>query len=265
MAGEEISVQETGQESVNSTSDENQEQKALPENSSEIGTEQTSQANEDAGNTEQPVKPAKTPWYQHRINELTRERKAAEEARQRDVARLEADLAAARAGTTQETRTQSTPDIERTIEERAQQIALEQTQQTAYNDACNKVYSAGKKEFTGGEGLSFDTALAQIGMLGEVKPEFIQAATVLDNGHRVLHHLGSNLDLANELMNLPPVQLAIRMAEINSTLGKPSTKPVSRAPAPITQINGVGANDDLSRASLDSFMERRNRDAPIRR
>jgi len=265
---EQTSDQATGQENVIPTTGlDDQVLETSPENSSsEDGTGQNSQTQTDAGTTTiQPVKPAKTPWYQHRINELTRERKTAEEAevtRRQEVDRLTAELAVARGTTVTQPNTTTAPDIDRLVQERA----TAQLKQQSFNDACNRVYSSGQDEFKGGEGqLAFDAALTQLGMLGTIPPEFLEAATALEGGHRVLHYLGSNLDVASELMHLPPVQLAIRMSALSANMGKSSQKPVSRTPAPITPISGAGTNDDLSKANLSTFMERRNRDAPIKR
>lgn len=265
----ELSGQQQVQGTVIPTTDftQSQEQVVLPENSSsESGAGQTSQENVNAGTkTPEAAKPPKTPWYQQRINELTRERKESEEARQRDVARYESELLTARASNqnTQANNQQaSNVDIDRLVQERT----TAQMKQQSFNDACNKVYSAGQNEFRGTDGnLAFDAALAQLGLIGQMPPHFVEAATALDGGHKVLYHLGNNLDLASELLSLPPVQLAIRMAALNTDLGKPKSNPVSRAPAPIQTVSGSGVNDDLSKASLDSFMERRNRDKPIRK
>lgn len=250
-----------------------QQQEVVPEDSSEIGAEQNSQtANINAGaeNTKEK-KPPKTPWYQIRINELTRERKEAEEREKREVERLTAELRTVRNssnpnGVTTSTTTapagQTQEEFNRAVQEHAKVLKT----QSDFNAACGKVYSTGQNEFKGVDGqITFDAALAQLGQLGDIPPELLQAVTTLDNGHRVLFHLGNDLDMASELIRLPPVQLAIRIADLNTQLGKPNSKPVSRAPAPITQVSGVGANDDLSKMSINSFMERRNRDAPIRR
>ncbi len=211
------------------------------------------------------TKPAKAPWHTIRINELTRQRKEAEE----EVQRLRAEVAtrqgpaseAAPANNGQVTATQA--EIDRRISEGV--AAQTRTQQ--FNDACNNVFNAGSKEFTGADGtLNFKDSMAQLGQVGEIPPHFIEAATALEDGHKVLHHLGNNPELASELLGLSPVKLAVRMTALSAELGKPTPKPVSRTSAPIKPVNGAGrADTDLSRASLDDFMEARNRAAPIKR
>src|SRR5579859_5768776 len=71
-----------------------QAQEHKPETGSEAGTEQTSQKENAQSEKQDQTDQAKadkkrTPWYQHRINELTRERKEAEEKARREAAENE--------------------------------------------------------------------------------------------------------------------------------------------------------------------------------
>ncbi len=232
---------------------------------SETDTEKTEQEADNAPE-EKPAgvaKPAAPTWPQKRINELTKQRRMAEE----EVVRLKAEVAARN--------TEESPNpiagatfTQAEIDRRIAEGVASQTQQKRFNDACDTIFAAGAKEFSGTDGsLSFKDALGQLGMVGDIPPYFIEAATALDEtGHKVLYHLGNNLDLTTELLTLPPVKLAIRMAALSAELNKPISKPVSRAAPPIKPLSGNGRADvDLSRASLDDFMEARNRVAPIKR
>lgn len=252
-----------------------QEQQQPGTTGSEAGTEQTSQAG-NAGSEQQQQQTdqtkadkKRTPWYQHRINELTRERKETEEKLRREAAeneRLKKTLEAMQRGEEEDqgdgkakpaaTTTAENVDVDKLVADR---VAAEQRTK-AFNDACNNVYQAGKNEFA-----DFDQALGQFGLLGAIPPHFLEAATAIEGGHKVLYHLAHDLDQAKELLALPPVQLAIKLADIRASLGRPS-KPVSRAPAPIKPIDGGGKGEiDLSKASLEQFMEKRNREAPVKR
>jgi hypothetical protein len=245
-----------------------QEQQSGHQSSSETGAEQNSEQQQVEVESTEKVEPAKkdkkgTPWYQHRINELTRERKVSDERAQHETAERtriqEAYEALQRGETKPETQpgNQSQSEIERQVAER-----IESAQRAkSFNDDCNKVFQAGSDEYQ-----NFGAVLSQFSLLGEIPPHFLEAATMLDGGHKVLYHLGQNLDEAAEILTLPPVKLALKMAEIKSQLDKPIQKPVSRTPAPIKPIDGSGKGEvDLSKSSLDDFMERRNRDAPVKR
>ncbi|CAJ0710694.1 hypothetical protein ACPCHQ_17030 [Ralstonia thomasii] len=209
----------------------------------------------------------RTPWYQHRINELTRERKEAAERETREREgreRAERELAALRQGSQGTQDQQSyTPAPQSATQQPVDMEAAKQEwmRQKSFDDACTAIYNAGAKEYS-----DFDSALKQIGMVGEIPQHFLEAAVNLEDGHKVLYHLGQNPEIAAEMLSLPPVKLAIRMASLKGQLDRPKTQPVSQASAPIKPISGSGAADvDLSKASLDDFMERRNREAPVKR
>lgn len=239
-----------------------QEHQPGTEVASATGAEQTStqQSGEAGSQSSEQAKADKkrTPWYQHRINELTRERKEAQEARDRETAELRRKLEELQRGQT-DTSTQQTKPASQSVD--LEKAKAEWMREKSFNDACTAIYNAGAKEFK-----DFDETLKQIGMVGEVPQHFYEAVTEIPDGHKVLYHVGQNPDLARELISLSPVKLAIRMADIKAQVDRPQTKPVSQTPAPIKPINGAGAGDvDLSKASLDDFMERRNREAPVKR
>jgi hypothetical protein len=187
------------------------------------GTDQTAPAVEQT----QQDKP-KNDWVQRRIDQLTREKH--EEKRQREA--LEAQLQQYRqpAETTQQPsqRQMSADDV------RAEAKRL--IQQEKFDDACNKVFDAGKTEFP-----DWDSSLRTFQMLGGASPEFLEAVTAMDAGHKVLHHLGQNPETAERLLSLPPLRMALELARLESTVGQAKPKPVSNAPAPINPIGGRSA------------------------
>ncbi|WP_024873151.1 hypothetical protein [Tolumonas lignilytica] len=244
--------------------------------SSETGAEQNTasgqqadQGNGESGGQGQQQQTKKTPWYQHRINELTRKQKEESERATRaesERQRLEAQLASyqnqqpqqgQQQSATQQPVQQSQQDVDRLVQERVQQ----QLKQQSFNDRCNQIYQDGIKEFP-----DFGESIKSFADLGGLPDGFVEAAISLDGGHRVLHHLSQNLELAFELKNLSPIQLGARMSQLSSDLKKPTTKPVSSAPSPVKPIDGGSSRGDidLSKASLDEFMEQRAK-KPIKR
>lgn len=178
--------------------------------------------------TTQQEKP-KNDWVQRRIDQLTREKH--EEKRQREA--LEAQLQQYRqpAETTQQPnqRQMSADDV------RAEAKRL--IQQEKFDDACNKIFDAGKSEFAG----DWDSSLKTFQMLGGATPDFLEAVTSMDNGHKVLHHLGQNPEVAERLLSLPPLRMALELARLETTVSQAKPKPVSNAPAPINPIGGRSA------------------------
>jgi DNA repair exonuclease SbcCD ATPase subunit len=214
-------------------------------NSAEATTEQSQEAEQQ---TEQKEK--KTPWFEKRISEVTREKyehkRAAEQAMQ-EAQQLREQLARVQSGEQYEA---PEADVMTLAEQRAQQLLAERS----FNEACNKVYHTGKTEFP-----DFDQAVSNLQMVG-VGREFLELATTSDAGAKLIHHLGTDLDEAARIAALPPVQMARELTRLEFKLAQPVAKPVSKAPAPITPIGAGGASDSGLRDDLpiDEWM-RRNR------
>jgi hypothetical protein len=185
------------------------------------GTDQSAAAVEQT----QQEKP-KNDWVQRRIDQLTREK--------HEALRRAAD-AEARASQGQQSTGEQQTDRRMTPDEiRAEAKKL--IQQEKFDDACNKVFDAGKTEFP-----DWDSSLRTFQMLGGASPEFLEAVTAMDAGHKVLHHLGQNPETAERLLSLPPLRMALELARLESTVGQAKPKPVSNAPAPINPIGGRSA------------------------
>lgn len=243
---EEVSGQQPtpqGEPAINA----NQEVKA----NESVKTPETAPNMPDQGeNAEIPKKPEKAAWYIDTISGLRiGKREAEEKARV-----LEAENAALKAG--QKTDTISLTDAE--IDKRAaEKAAINQ-----FNDKCNNIAEQGKKDFA-----TFDAALANlraVGALGEnSNPAFLQTVAELPNAHKLLNHLGNNLDEAARINSLTPLKMAIELARIETAINTVATKPVSKAAAPITPITGGSgvASGDLSdpNISMDDFARIRNK------
>lgn len=192
----------------------------------------------EAVTTETPVttevkteEPKKAPWFQTRIDHITKEKyeeKRARESAEARIRELEAQLSG---GSTTQTHAQpiDPASIHRLAAEQAQEIVRQQN----FNQSCNRVYESGKKEL----GPEFDTAIQNFNMLGGLAahPALVEVATTLPDGHKVLHHLGTNLDEASRILSLPPMQMALEVARISNEVKRAK---VSNAPPPIKPING---------------------------
>lgn len=197
------------------------------------------QQQQDPQQAQQPdqQEPKRTPWFQTRIDELTRarheERRRADEAQQR-LAQYEQQF---------EQMQQATPDQQHQphqfdVRTLAQQEASRMLAEQRFTEQCNKVYGAGKAEFQ-----DFDQAVANLQMVG-VSRDFLELATSSDAGAKLLHHLGTDLDEAARIASLPPVQMARELTRLEFKLGQPAApKPVSKAPAPITPLGSSATND----------------------
>lgn len=191
---------------------------------SEPGAEQTAEVVEQSQEAPKP----KNDWVQRRIDQLTREKH--EEKRQREA--LEAQLRQLQPQDTTQSGQAMTPDQIRAEAKRL-------IQQEKFDEACNSVFDAGKKEFS----AEWDSSLRTFQMLGGAPAEFLEAITSMDHGHKVLHALGQEPETAERVLSLPPLRMALELARLEAKVGAsaPTPKPVSKAPAPITPVGGKSA------------------------
>lgn len=188
----------------------------------------------------------KEPWFQKRIGELTREKYEAKRAA--DDARAEAERLRQAIAQGQQGDQNGEADVDALAMRKAEKLVAEQR----FNESCNKVYSDGAKEFQ-----DFDKAVGNLQMVG-VSREFLEMATAADAGHKILHHLGNDLDEAARILALPPLKMARELTKLELKLSQPAAKPVSRAPDPIKPIGSgrttdTGLSDDLP---IDEWMRR---------
>lgn len=194
--------------------------------STEATTEQTQ---EGAPANENPDAPKKEPWFQKRIDVLTREKY--EVRREADEARQEAALLREQIARQQQGEPSQAPagDVETLATQRARQIVAEQS----FNEACNKVYATGKAEFP-----NFDASLANLHLVG-VGREFLELTATSDAGAKLIQHLGTDLDEAARIAALPPLQMARELTRLEIKLSQVKPKPVSNAPAPLSLVTGT--------------------------
>jgi hypothetical protein len=133
-----------------------------------------------------------------------------------------------------------TPDE---VERRADEKARAMTETQRLNDRSNQIYETGVKAFKG----DFDKALSEIQQISPLfdakgKPvPLMQAIFETDEPHKVLHYLGTNLDVAEELADMSPLRAARMLGQIEADLAKkPEPKP-SNAPKPLQPVKAAAA------------------------
>ena len=153
---------------------------------------------------------------------------------------MRAELAAAKSTPSASTQAATAPaatnaSADDLVNERASQLL----KQREFNQRCNDVYNAGKTEI----GADFQKAIDNFNVFGGLGkyPALVDAVTLLPEGHKVLAHLGGNLDEAGRILALPPIQQAIELTKISAQV---RSSPVSHAPAPIVPLGGGSPNPD---------------------
>lgn len=103
-----------------------------------------------------------------------------------------------------------------------------------FNNRCNTAYAKGKEAYKD----DFDVAVRNLQSAGAMTPEMLSVVLEADDPSRLLYELGSNPDHAASLLSMTPAKRAFEIAR----LSQPSPKkpvPLSKAPPPVTQIDGT--------------------------
>jgi hypothetical protein len=170
-------------------------------------------------------KPKQTPWFQKRIDELTREKHDA----RREAERLAQEISALRQPQTDGDGNPVQPPADPVA------IARQMVEQQRFDDACNQIYEKGAADFT-----DFDQALANFRLLGGLPSTLIEAARETDAPHAVLYDLGKNPEEAARILSLPPIRMAAAVAKMAAKTVTPPAPKVSKAPEPVKPLGGVG-------------------------
>lgn len=214
---------------------ENVSQAAPVEAAQILSTEAAKAVPEQAGpatpeGTEQPQKPELTPAereakaLKRRVDRLTRE-KYELHGQLSQLSQRQPDQ-----------QVDSTQLTEDEVNRRAQRIA----ETKAINDKCNEIARVGGKEFP--DFMDKFTALsADVPTFTQDGPTpFMEAILDSENPAALLHHIASNPDLTEELVDLSPRQMVRRLALIERDMGaKGPTPKTSNAPKPIQPVKPI--------------------------
>lgn len=131
-------------------------------------------------------------------------------------------------------------------------LAREIAQVERITEKANGIAADGNKRFEG-FGKAVQTVSAEVGSLfdkrGKATP-IGEAILAADDPAALIHHIGTNPDLAADLADMTPIQQARKLARIEIEMGKPKETKQSTAPKPITPAraavrDGGGLSDDL--------------------
>ena len=230
------------------------------------------------------AEPPKKPWYYQRIDTLAAQRDIERRLRAEHEIRLAAyELRFGKLEDQQEAQPAAQPasgasatgdappqkpvvrPSQRTfpadqVKHEAERIAAHNLRVQAFNEECNSIAEAGKKEF----GAEFDTSIQTLtkdifgGDSRAIVP-FYEAVIETGAGAKVLHALGKDPDEAARIAALPPMKQAVALEQLAAKLRAP--KPVSGAPKPITPVNGKAATPSglVDNLPMDEWVRRRNK------
>lgn len=214
---------------------------------------------------EAPKGPQETPkWATSRIGELTRKEA---QARTREIAAREEVKhwreIAERGGQQQQPGQQQPQQTTNARSEPQQQFDPNEwmnqaTEVAKFNLRCDAVAEKGKAI----EG--FDRSLSTLQMAGLVTPENLPVILdASDAPEKVLHHLGSNPDLAVEILAMSPVRMAKAITKLEQSLTEQPA--VSSAPNPLRPVKSGVTGSGPRMGSREWFEAETKRDAERRK
>jgi len=228
----------------------------------ETGTEETGQADDTGEETEEP--PKRVPWFQKRIDEVTRQKYDAQ--READYWR---GLAEGRIQPQQPQQPQNygPPQLEQfddydqyeqaRIAYVAQQMVDHRLQQAAVEQQRHQVLrSYEEREQAARQALPDFDAVARDPTL-PITPLMAEVIRESDVGPQVAYHLGTNRQEAQRIASLPPHRQAAELGRIEAALGKsPQPQQRNAPPPPPRTVSGLssGINKDPGEMSMSEYV-----------
>lgn len=201
---------------------------------------------------EEPVvKPKKTAEevLKGRVGHLTKTLSAKDEAIAAAIARADAAEALLAAASNTEVPAPAKPSNVYTQEDFDKAVAVRAEVQE-FNRKADDMYNQGASKFN-----DWKDTVGTLVVSGFMNKDLLDAAMAVEDGPTVLHHLGTNLDEAERINALPPIQKAAAIAKLSYSLNTPKVIPVSSAPAPIKPVTGSpNPSVDLQRIADEGDM-----------
>jgi len=188
---------------------------------------------------EQPEKPSDEDEREKALKRMQRriDRRTAELYRER----AEREALAQRLAQLEQPRTEESEAPQRQADPR--EIAREMVEAERIAEKCNAIAAEGSKKFADFED-ALKTVAAETGPLFDRagRPTaLMQVVLESDAPAALLHHLGKNPDVAADLADLTPTQLARRLDRIERDMQAAAKPKVSSAPKPLTPVKASGS------------------------
>ena len=201
-------------------------------------------------------------FVQKRINELTREkheaRREAERTRQ-ELEQLRQEMARLRQPEAPDPNIDLQGYIRHQAEQTARQLVeqergqWQQQQETQRIQSLAQEYSAREADFAATHPDYEESVEAFMSVAG-VNPPLAELLMTSDLGPAVVHYLGTHLDEAARISQLPPHMAAREVTRLETRLAQ-KPKPVTKAPDPVPTVGGGTAQTkDPDRMTTDEWV-----------
>lgn len=200
-------------------------------------------------------------WRLKRINQLTFKTKQLEQENAAGKANQEALLAkvAALQNGQAANPAEAEAQIKALATEMAKGIAAQEIAQAEYTMKIDSVWNKGIDDFP-------DFKECVDNLRGSFDERFMNIvpsmAEALQDAHKIIHHLGTNLDEANRILSLSPARQIAEFTKLEAQLSLPTgSKPISKAPPPIKPLEGRAAKavDVTNTDSTEQWIIARNK------
>lgn len=217
-----------------------EQQSEVPVTEAAVETPATPVETPDAGTGTENTQPETAPvkddmphWAIKKIGKATAKLRSAEQ--ERDAYRAELD----RLRSQQQTDSPAQPTVANVD---PIQLASVLKQQIRTEEASNRTYEAGLKEFS-----DFDAVCNTAGQHFKeeflARPDFFEALNELPDAHKVYYALAKNPDELSRILEQPTAKMAVTLARKASEIAQVRPKAISNAPRPVTPIGGTARVD----------------------
>jgi len=195
------------------------------------------------------------PWYESRIDGLTKEKYEKDD----EIARLKKENeelktkataptpTAAPASTPAPTPTKPINMTQEEFDKAVKDKAAQEAEINAFNASCNKVFEAGKTAFT-----DFEDNLKSFQKLGGIPIPVVEVALEFDRPEELIYHLGKNLDRAAEIFKMSPAKQALALDRFMRDVEKEAKQAgKNAAPPPVKPV--IGGNRSSTEKSPDDM------------
>lgn len=203
-------------------------------------------------------------WQQKRFGELTTARNKAQQEADRYKLQNEDLLAKLAAKNTEKTedgtiKNASEDEINKLAEEKAKRMLDQALQQREINRRSQEILDNGAKDFE-----DFDDSLTNLkNSFGDKWDSSVDLLVdAIKDAHKVIYHLGTDLDEANRVLSLSPAKQIAEFTRIEMELNKPprKSKEISKLPDPIKPVTEKSKHttglDDTS--NTEAWIKKRN-------
>lgn len=148
------------------------------------------------------------------------------------------------------------PNIDELVTKRAAELA----QQQAIHERGASVARVAEEIFP-----DWKVAIQTLDALG-ITDSQVQSLLGMEDAHKVIYSLGKNPEEAERILSLPPIQQGRELEKLASKpVPVPAPRAVSKAPAPITPVDGASAAEvDPSKMSMEEWAKWRAKNAKTR-